>query len=571
MGANLTGSPIFIMKEGTERTRGKDAMQNNISAAKVIAEAVRTSLGPRGMDKMLVDQFGDVVITNDGATILKEIDVQHPAAKMMVEVAKTQDSEVGDGTTTSVILAGEFLKRAQKLLEQQIHPTVITEGFRKASEKAVEILDEMSVQSGIDDYEGLKNAAMTCMSSKIVSESRDMLADLCIDAIKSVAEKDEDGNWVADIDKIQIQKKEGEMIDDTKLIKGIILDKEVVNPGMPKTMENAKILLLQSALEVEKTEFDSKLQITSPDQIQAFLDEEENMLRRMVDKIKASGANVVICQKGIDDMAQHFLAQNGIMAVRRVKKSDIEKLASATNGRIFNDLDDVTPELLGEAGLVEERKVMGESWIFIEECKDPKSVVILIRGGTDLVVDEVDRAIHDALCVVRDVVEDQKLVGGGGAPELETAIRLREYASTLGGREQLAVEIFADSLDIIPKTLAENAGIDQIEILMKLRASHQKGNKFAGFDLETGEVQADMMASGVVEPTAVKVQAIKSATEATSMILRIDDVIAGAKSDMPAGGPGGPGGMPGGGMGMGGGMPPGMGGGMGGGLPPGMM
>jgi len=571
MCAQLGGQPIFIMKEGTERTRGKDAMQNNISAAKVIAEAVRTSLGPRGMDKMLVDQFGDVVITNDGATILKEIDVQHPAAKMMVEVAKTQDSEVGDGTTTSVILAGEFLKRAQKLLEQQIHPTVITEGFRKASEKAVEILDEMSVQSGIDDYEGLKNAAMTCMSSKIVSESRDMLADLCIDAIKSVAEKDEDGNWVADIDKIQIQKKEGEMIDDTKLIKGIILDKEVVNPGMPKTMENAKILLLQSALEVEKTEFDSKLQITSPDQIQAFLDEEENMLRRMVDKIKASGANVVICQKGIDDMAQHFLAQNGIMAVRRVKKSDIEKLANATNGRIFNDLDDVTPELLGEAGLVEERKVMGESWIFIEECKDPKSVVILIRGGTDLVVDEVDRAIHDALCVVRDVVEDQKLVGGGGAPELETAIKLREYASTLGGREQLAVEIFADSLDIIPKTLAENAGIDQIEILMKLRASHQKGNKFAGFNLETGEVQTDMMAEGVVEPTAVKVQAIKSATEATSMILRIDDVIAGAKSDMPAGGPGGPGGMPGGGMGGMGGMPPGMGGGMGGGLPPGMM
>jgi thermosome len=561
------------MKEGTERTRGKDAMQNNISAAKVIAEAVRTSLGPRGMDKMLVDQFGDVVITNDGATILKEIDVQHPAAKMMVEVAKTQDSEVGDGTTTSVILAGEFLKRAQKLLEQQIHPTVITEGFRKASDKAVEILNDMSIESGIDDYEGLKNAAMTCMSSKIVSESRDMLADLCIDAIKSVAEKDEDGNWVADIDKVQIQKKEGEMIDDTKLIKGIILDKEVVNPGMPKTMDDAKILLLQSALEVEKTEFDSKLQITSPDQIEAFLDEEENMLRRMVDKIEQSGANVVVCQKGIDDMAQHFLAQKGIMAVRRVKKSDIEKLASATNGRIINDLDDVSPEILGEAGLVEERKVMGESWIFIEECKDPKSVVILIRGGTDLVVDEVDRAIHDALCVVRDVVEDGRLVGGGGAPELETAIKLREYASTLGGREQLAVEIFADSLDIVPKTLAENAGIDQIEILMKLRAAHQKGNQFAGFNLETGEVQNDMMEEGVVEPTAVKVQAIKSATEATSMILRIDDVIAGAKTEgPPAGGPGGPGGM-GGGMpgGMGGGMPGGMGMPGGGGLPPGMM
>ena len=551
--AQLGGQPIFIMKEGTERTRGKDAMQNNIAAAKVIAEAVRTSLGPRGMDKMLVDQFGDVVITNDGATILKEIDVQHPAAKMMVEVAKTQDSEVGDGTTTSVVLAGEFLKRAEKLLEQKIHPTVITEGFRKASDKAVEILNQMSIESGIDDYQGLKNAAMTCMSSKIVSESREMLAEICIDAIKAIAEKDEEGNWVADIDKVQIQKKEGEMIDDTKLIKGIILDKEVVNPGMPKSVRDAKILLLQSAIEIEKTEFDSKLQITSPEQIQQYLDEEENMLRKMVDKIKNSGANIVACQKGIDDMAQHFLSQAGIMAVRRVKKSDLEKLSKATNGTIFNDLDDVTPEKLGKAGLVEERKIMGESWIFIEECVDPKSVVILIRGGTELIVDEVDRAIHDALCVTRDVVEDQKIVGGGGAPELETAIKLREFASTLGGREQLAVEIFADSLDIVPKTLAENAGIDQIEILMKLRASHQKGNKFAGFNLENGEVVENMMQDGVVEPTVVKIQAIKSATEATSMILRIDDVIAGAKTELPPGGPGG-------------GMPPGMGG-MGG-MPP---
>jgi thermosome len=562
--AQLGGQPIFIMKEGTERTRGKDAMQNNIAAAKVIAEAVRTSLGPRGMDKMLVDQFGDVVITNDGATILKEIDVQHPAAKMMVEVAKTQDSEVGDGTTTSVVLAGEFLKRAEKLLEQKIHPTVITEGFRKAADKAVEVLNEMSIKSGIDDYEGLKNAAMTCMSSKIVSESREMLAELCIDAIKAIAEKDEEGKWVADIDKVQIQKKEGEMIDDTKLIKGIILDKEVVNPGMPKSVRDAKILLLQSAIEIEKTEFDSKLQITSPEQIQQYLDEEENMLRKMVDKIKNSGATVVACQKGIDDMAQHFLSQAGIMAVRRVKKSDLEKLSQATTGTIFNDLDDITAEKLGKAGLVEERKIMGESWIFIEECVDPKSVVILIRGGTELIVDEVDRAIHDALCVVRDVVEDEKIVGGGGAPELETAIKLREFASTLGGREQLAVEIFADSLDIVPKTLAENAGIDQIEILMKLRASHQKGNKFAGFNLENGEVVDNMMQDGVVEPTVVKIQAIKSATEATSMILRIDDVIAGAKTEMP---PPGAGGMPPGGMG--GGMPPGMGG-MGG-MPPGMM
>jgi thermosome len=560
--AQLGGQPILIMKEGTERTRGKDAMTNNIAAAKVIAEAVRTSLGPRGMDKMLVDQFGDVVITNDGATILKEIDVQHPAAKMMVEVAKTQDSEVGDGTTTSVVLAGELLKRAEKLLQQKIHPTVITEGFRKAAEKAVEILEGMSIKSGIEDNAGLKNAAMTCMSSKIVSESKDMLADICISAIKSVAEKDENGNWVADIEKVQIQKKEGDSMDDTRLIKGIILDKEVVSPGMPKSITDAKILLLQSALEIEKTEFDSKLQITSPEQIQQFLDEEEKMLRTMVQKIENSGANVVICQKGIDDMAQHFLTKAGIMAVRRVKKSDLEKLSKATGGMIFNNLDDITMEKLGYAGLVEERKIMNDSWIFIEECKDPKSVVILIRGGTELIVDEVDRAIHDALCVVRDVVEDQKIVGGGGAPELETAIQLRKYASTLGGREQLAVEVFADSLDIIPKTLAENAGLDQIDVLMKLRASHQAGNKFAGHDLDTGDVVDNMMTVGVVEPTVVKIQAIKSSTEATSMILRIDDVIAGAKGpEMP------PGGMPPGA----GGMPPGMGGmgGMGG--YPGMM
>ena len=549
------------MKEGTERQRGRDAMQNNIAAAIVIAEAVRTSLGPRGMDKMLVDQFGDVVITNDGATILKEIDVQHPAAKMMVEVAKTQDSEVGDGTTTSVILAGELLKRAKKLLEQKIHPTVITEGFRKAADKAVEILYNISVKSGIDDEKGLKNAAMTCMSSKIVSESKDKLAQICMDAIKAVAEKTEDGKWNADIEKVQIQKKEGDSIDDTNLIKGIILDKEVVSPGMPKSVQDAKILLLQSAIEIEKTEFDSKLQINSPEQIQQFLDEEEQMLRRMAEKVKNSGASVVICQKGIDDMAQHFLSKAGIMAVRRVKKSDIEKLSKATGGTIFTNLDDIVPEKLGWAGLVEERKIMNDSWIFIEECKDPKSVVILIRGGTELIVDEVERAIHDALCVVRDVVEDEKLVGGGGAPELETAIQLRKFASTLGGREQLAVEIFADSLDIIPKTLAENAGMDQIDTLMKLRAAHQQGHKFAGNNLDTGEVVNDMMAVGVVEPTVVKVQAIKSSTEATSMILRIDDVIAAAKSAMPPGGmpPGGMGGMGGGYPGMGGmGMPPDM-------------
>ena len=559
--AQLGGTPVLIMREGTERQRGRDAMQNNIAAAIVIAEAVRTSLGPRGMDKMLVDQFGDVVITNDGATILKEVDVQHPAAKMMVEVAKTQDSEVGDGTTTSVVLAGELLKRAKKLLEQKIHPTVITEGFRKAADKAIEILDEMSVKSGIDDEKGLKNAAMTCMSSKIVSESKENLAQISMDAIKAVAEQSDDGNWVADIEKVQIQKKEGDSMDDTGLIKGIILDKEVISPGMPKSVKDAKILLLQSAIEIEKTEFDTKLQITSPEQIQQFLDEEERMLRSMVEKIEKSGANVVICQKGIDDLAQHFISKAGIMAVRRVKKSDIEKLSKATGGMIFTNLDDVSEDKLGFAGLVEERKIMNDSWIFIEECKDPKSVVILIRGGSEHVVDEVERAIHDALCVVRDVVEDQKIVGGGGAPEIETAIQLREFASTLGGREQLAVEVFADSLDIVPKTLAENAGLDQIDTLMKLRAAHQQGKKFAGHDLDTGEVIDNMMDVGVVEPTVVKAQAIKSSTEATSMILRIDDVIASAKTAGP------PPGMPPGGPGMGG-MPPGMGG-MGG-MPPGM-
>jgi thermosome len=548
------------MKEGTQRTRGKDAMDNNIAAAKVIADAVRTSLGPRGMDKMLVDQFGDVVITNDGATILKEIDVQHPAAKMMVEVAKTQDSEVGDGTTTAVILAGELLKRAEKLLQQKIHPTLVVEGFRKAADKAIEILDNMSIKSGIDDKAGLKNAAMTCMSSKLVSESKEKLAEISMKAIEAVSEQI-NGKWIADIEKVQIQKKEGDSIDDTKLIKGIILDKEVVSPGMPKSIKDAKILLIQSALEIEKTEFDSKLQITSPEQIQQFLDEEERMLRDMVQKVVRSNANVVICQKGIDDMAQHFLTKQGVMAIRRVKKSDIEKLAKATGGVIFTNFDDITEDKLGYAGLVEERKVMGDSWVFVEECKDPKSVVILIRGGTELVVDEVERAIHDALCVVRDIVQDQKVVGGGGAPELETAIQLRKFAATLGGREQLAVEIFADSLDIIPKTLAENAGLDQIDILMKLRAAHQQGHKFAALDLDTGQIINNIAEIGVIEPTLVKTQAIKSSVEAASMLLRIDDVIAGAKSEMPPGMPPGGGMPPGmGGMGGMGGMPPDMGG-----------
>jgi thermosome len=542
---SLGGQPVLLLKEGSERQQGKNAQQNNIAAAKVIAEAVRTSLGPRGMDKMLVDQFGDVTITNDGATILKEIDVQHPAAKMIVEVAKTQDDEVGDGTTTAVVLTGELLKRAGKLLEQKIHPTIITEGFQKAAEKALEILDKIGTNVDPKDKKILTQAAMTAMSSKVINESKDIIAEIAVKAVLSVVEE-KDGAFFVDLDKIQIQKKEGESVEDTSLISGIILDKEVVNPSMKKRIENAKILLLQEALEIKKTEFDAKLSITSPDQIQSFLDQEEQMLTSMVDKIVNTGANVVICQKGIDDLVQHFLSKKGISAVRRVKKSDLEKLSKATGGTIFTSFEGLDKTKLGHAGLFEERKVMKEDWVFVENCKDPHALSILIRGGTELVVEEADRAIHDALCVIKDIVENPMVIGGGGAPEAEVAKQLREYAESLSGREQLAVKVFADSLDIIPKTLAENAGFDQIDVLMQLRASHAK-NKNAGIDPEDG-VKDDLLSLGVVEPIIVKKQAIKSASEAAQMILRIDDIIsAGAGSGM--------GGMPPGGMG---GMPPGM-------------
>ncbi|MHA1746654.1 MAG: thermosome subunit beta [Promethearchaeota archaeon] len=555
--AQLGGTPVLILKEGAERTTGKSAQRNNILAAKTIAEAIRSSLGPRGMDKMLVDQFGDVTITNDGATILKEIDVQHPAAKMLVEVSKTQDEEVGDGTTTSVILAGELLKRAEKLLDQKIHPTIITEGFRKASKQAIEILDKMAMPIGAADKNMLKKAAKTSMSSKIVNEWSEAISDIVVDACLAVQEEIEGAN-VVNLDRIQIQKKEGDSLDQTKFISGLILDKEIVNAGMEKRIENGKVLLLSAAIEVEKTEFDAKLQITSPDQITAFLDKEQNMLEEMVNKIAATGATFVVCQKGIDDMAQYFLVKKGISAVRRVKKSDLEKLSKATGANIFSNLDDLNPEGLGFAGLVEERKVMNEKWIFVEQCKDPKSVVIFIRGGTELVVDEADRSIHDALCVVKDCIEEPFIVGGGGAPEAEVAKQLRDYAGTLSGREQLAIEVFADSLDIIPKTLAENAGLDQIEYLMKIRAAHGEGHKFAGLNLDDMKIENDMTLIGVIEPVVVKKQAIKSASEAAQMILRIDDVIAGAKNAGPPPGAGG--------------MPPGMGGmgGMGG-MPPGMM
>jgi len=556
--AQLGGQPVLILKEGAERTTGKSAQRNNILAAKTIAEAIRSSLGPRGMDKMLVDSFGDVTITNDGATILKEIDVEHPAAKMLVEVAKAQDEEVGDGTTSSVILAGELLKRAEKLLDQKIHPTVITEGFRKASSKALEILDSIAISIDPKDKDMLKKAAITSMSSKIISEYSEMISKIVVDACLAVSEEI-DGKIQVDLDRIQIQKKDGAALDETQFISGIILDKEIVNSGMNKRIEEAKVLLISSAVEVEKTEFDAKLQITSPDQITAFLDQEQKMLEDLANKIADTGANVVICQKGIDDMAQHFLVKKGISAIRRVKKSDLDKLSKATGATIFSNLDDMHAEGLGYAGLVEERKIMNENWTFIEKCKHPKSVVVFIRGGTELVVDEADRSIHDALSVVKDCIEEPSIVGGGGAPELEVAKELRRYAETLQGREQLAVKVFADSLEIIPKTLAQNAGFDQIEILMKVRAAHGKGLKFAALNLNTNDVVDDMVKENVIEPVNVKKQAIKSASECAQMILRIDDVIAGVGG---GGGGGAPGGMP---PGMGG-MPPGMGG-----MPPGMM
>ncbi len=519
------GIPVIILKEGTQRAVGRDAMRSNIMAARIIAEAVRTTLGPKGMDKMLVDSFGDVTITNDGATILKEIDVQHPAAKMMVEVAKAQDNEVGDGTTTAVVLAGELLKKAEELLDQNIHPTVIVEGYRKAARKALEIIDEIALQVDPKDTETLKKIAMTALNSKAVKGAREHFAQIAVEAVRRIAET-RDGKTIADIDLIGIIKKQGKSLLETQLVNGIVLDKEVVHPGMPKRVTNAKIALLNCPLEIEKTEFDAKIHITSPDQMKSFLEEEERMLKEMVEKIKSVGANVVICQKGIDDVAQHFLAKAGILAVRRVKKSDMEKLAKATGGKIVTSLDDLSEDALGYAELVEERKVADDKMVFVEGCKNPRAVSILIRGGSEHVVDEAERAMHDALCVVRDVLEEARYVAGGGAVEIELAKRLRQYAQQLGGREQLAVEAFAEALEVIPRTLAENAGLDAIDILVELRAKHeQTDGLWYGVDVFEGKV-CNMIEAGVLEPARVKKQAIKSASEVAEMILRIDDVIA---------------------------------------------
>ena len=522
------GQPVLILKEGTARRRGREAQRNNIMAARIIAEVLRTTLGPRGMDKLLIDSLGDITITNDGAAILDEVEVEHPAAKMMVEVAKTQDDMVGDGTTTAVILAGELLRRAEDLLDQNIHPTVIVSGYRKAAQKAMEILDKVGIPVDLEDRETLKRVAMTAMASKAVGVARGHLAEIAIDAVKQIAEQRGERR-VADIDHVQVTKKEGKSLFDTQLVRGIIVDKEVVHPGMPKRIEDARIALLDCPLEVEKTEFSAEIRIRDPTQMRAFLDQENRMLKDMVGKIKASGANVVFCQKGIDDMAQHFLAREGIIAGRRVKQSDMEKLARATGGKVITNLDDLKPQDLGEGGLVEERKVGEDKMIFVEKCKDPRSVGVLIRAGLERMVDEAERAMHDALSVIADVVEHNKIVAGGGSIESAIAKGLRDYATKIGGREQLAIEAFADSIEIVPKTLAENAGLEPIDILVGLRSAHEKPRgHLMGVDVFTGKI-IDMHANGVIEPVRVKEQAVKSAAEAASMILRIDDVIAATK------------------------------------------
>jgi thermosome len=545
--------PVLVLKEGTGRSTGREAQKNNIMAAKIVAETVKTTLGPCGMDKMLVNSMGDVAITNDGATIMKELDVQHPAAKMLVEVAKAQDNEVGDGTTTAVVLAGELLAKAEALLDKNVHPTVIIEGYKKASEKAQEVLDKLAIPVCITDDKTLREVAATSLASKGITTAADHFAKISVDAVKQVAEE-VNGKFKADIDLIKIVKKHGKSLDETELVKGIVVDKEVASSQMPKLVDNAKIALLDAKLEIEKTEFDAKINIESPEQIDAFLKQEEGMLKEMANVIAKAGANVVFCEKGIDDMVLHFLAKRGILAVKSVSSSDMEKLARATGGKAVSSGKDLTAETLGKAKKVEEVKIGDDKLIYVRECKNPKAVTIVIRGGSTHVIDEAERSLHDSLCVVRNVVEDGKIVAGGGAAEAEIAKNLKSYALKVGGREQLAVEAFAEAVETIPLTLAENAGLDPIDIMVALRAKHEDpDNKYFGIDVTTGKIKS-MIDLVVLEPLRVKQQVIKSATEAANMILKIDDVIAvkgGGK--MPPMPPGGMGGM--GGMGMGG-MPP---------------
>ncbi|HIP34734.1 MAG TPA: thermosome subunit [Methanothermococcus okinawensis] len=521
----VTTQPIVILPENVKRYVGKEAQRMNILAGRVIAETVRSTLGPKGMDKMLVDDLGDIVVTNDGVTILKEMSVEHPAAKMLIEVAKTQEKEVGDGTTTAVVIAGELLRKAEELLDQNVHPTIIIKGYHLALNKAQEILKDIAIDVNPEDKEMLKKIAMTSLTGKGAEKARDKLGEIVVDAVTTVV----DENGKVDKDLIKIEKKEGASVDETELIKGVVIDKERVNPQMPKKVENAKIALLNCPIEVKETETDAKINITDPAKMIEFIEQEEKMIKDMVDQIKASGANVVFCQKGIDDLAQHYLAKAGILAVRRVKKSDMEKLAKATGANIITNIKDLTPEDLGEAGVVSEEKVAGDAMIFVRECKDPKAVTILVRGTTEHIVDEVARAIEDAIGVVACTIEDGKIVAGGGATEVELAMRLRDYADTVSGREQLAVRGFADALEVIPRTLAENAGLDAIEMMVNLRAKHaNEGSAAYGLNVFTGEIE-NMVEKGVVEPLRVKTQAIQSAAEAAEMLLRIDDVIAAEK------------------------------------------
>ncbi len=540
--------PIIVLKEGTKRERGKNAQENNIAAARAISESVKSTLGPKGMDKMLVDSMGDVVITNDGATILKEIDVEHPSAKMIVEVAKSQDEECGDGTTTAVVLTGELLKEAGDLLDQNIHPTVINSGYQLAAKKAVEVLNKLAIDIKPNDKNTLLDIAKTSMASKNASSEKDILAEVVVDAVTKVAEK-RGKETIVDLDNIQIQKKQGGGMSNTGIIDGIILDKERVHEGMPTQVKNAKIALINAAFEVKKTEVDARIQIQDPTQLQAFLDEEESMIRKMVDQVIKSKANVLICQKGVDDIAQHFLAKEGIYTVRRAKKSDMEKLAKATGAKIAANLDGLTESDLGFAGIVEERKIGDDKMTFVTESKNPKAVSILLRGTTEHVTDELERALHDALSVVKVALEDGKMTPGGGAASIAISMALREYAPSVGGREQMAIEAFADAIEIVPKTLSENAGLDPIDMMLEIRNAHNKGQKHAGINVLAGKVD-DMIKQKVIEPLRVSLQEVLAASEAATMILRIDDVIASK------------------GGGDGGGMPPGAG--MGG-MPPGMM
>ena len=527
--------PVLVLKESALQQKGRDAQKNNIAAAKLVAELVKTSLGPRGLDKMLVDSLGDVTITNDGATILKEIDTQHPAAKMMVEISKTIDTEVGDGTTSSVVFAGALLEKAEKLLEKDVHSTVIIDGYQAASEKALELLAKLAKTVKPDDRESLIKIAKTSMQSKLVSEDSAPLSKLVVDSILKIAEKDGD-KYSVDLDNLKVEKKAGGSIDDTSLINGIVLDKEIVHSGMPTKVEEAKIALVNTALEVEKTEMSAEIRISDPTQMQQFLEEENKMLKSMVDKIHNIGANVLICQKGIDDISQHYLSKHGVLAVRRVKESDMTKLAKATGGRISTNLDDISADDLGSAEIVQQKKVESDKWVFIEGCKNPRSVTVLIRGGSQRVVDEVDRSLHDALMVVKDVVEKPSIVAGGGSPEAYLAAELNEWSSSSEGREQLAIKQYAEAFESIPLTIAENAGMDPIDTIITLRANQSNGKQTVGINAKESKI-GDMFRLDIVEPLVVKEQIIKSATEAACMILRIDDVIA------VSGGPSG-GGMP---------------------------